>query len=178
MAAPEYVPKPPTDRARVYESPPWRPDEWFADRPADLTGRQPIGPRLGYPGPDQGYVYVLARQFEGRLVLAPGEHEADAVEGCIAVAMKRASLFGRAPVVHDLTAAFTLWGFLGDADPELVRLRRPLFRECSHGHSYMQKRRIADLVPIAVLRKPHGEIASQARADWRSMFNLRRPDGS
>ena len=28
--------------------------------------------------------------------------------------LKRASLFGRAPVVHDLTVAFTLWGFLDD----------------------------------------------------------------
>ena len=174
MAAPEYVPKPATDRPRVYESPPWRDDEWVADRPADLTGRQPIGPRLGYPGPDQGYVYRLARGFEGRLVLTQGEHEADAVEGCIAVATKRASLFGRAPVVHDLTAAFTIWGFLAEAEPDLVRLRRPLFREVSHGHTYMQKRRIADLVPIAVLRKPHDQIARQAGSDWRSVFNLRR----
>jgi len=178
MAAPEYVPTSPTDRARVYESPPWRDEEWFANRPADLTGRQPIGPRLGYPGPDQGYVYSLVRRFDGRLVLTEGEHQADAFAGACAVAMKRASLFGRAPVVHDLTAAFTIWGFLGEADPELVRLRRPLFRECSHGYSYMALRRIADLVPIAVLRKPHGEIATQAASDWRSMFNLRRPAGT
>lgn len=173
MAAPEYVPTSPTDRARVYESPPWRDDEWFADRPADLTGRQPIGPRLGYPGPDQGYVYLLARRFEDRLVLSSGEHASDAVAGCCGVAMKRSSLFGRAPVVHDLTAAFTIWGFLGEADPELVRLRRPLFRECGHGYSYMPLRKIADLVPIAVLRKPHAEIAAQAASDWRSVFNLR-----
>ncbi len=178
MAAPEYVPTSPTDRPRVYESPPWRDDEWFADRPADLDGRQPIGPRLGYPGPDQGFVFVLARRFEDRLVLAEGEHSADALAGCAGVATKRASLFGRAPVVHDLTAAFTIWGYLAPADAELVRLRRPLFRECSHGYSYMALRRIADLVPIAVLRKPHQEIAQQVATDWRSVFNLRRPAGS
>ena len=173
MAAPEYVPTSPTDRGRVYESPPWSDDEWFADRPADLTGRQPIGPRLGYPGPDQGYVYLLAHRFEPRLVLTEAEHAADAIAGCCVVAMKRSSLFGRAPVVHDLTAAFTVWGFLGEADPELVRLRRPLFRECSHGDSYMALRKIADLVPIAVLRRPHSDIATQASTDWRSVFNLR-----
>ena len=43
------------------------------------------------------------------------------------LALKRASLFGRAPVVHDLEVAFTIWGFLGAAPPELVALRRPLF---------------------------------------------------
>lgn len=177
MAAPEYVPTSPTTRGRVYESPPWRDDEWFADRPADLTGRQPIGPRLGYPGPDQGYVFHLARRFEDRVVLADGEHTADALAGACGVAMKRASLFGRAPVVHDLTAALTIWGFLAPADPELVRLRAPLFRECSHGYSYMALRKIADLVPIAVLRKPHTEIAAQAASDWRSMFNLRSTQG-
>lgn len=37
----------------------------------------------------------------------------------------------------------------------------------------MPLRKIADLVPIAVLRKPHAEIAAQAASDWRSVFNLR-----
>ena len=45
----------------------------------------------------------LARRFEGKLTLTPGEHEKDALAGAVAVALKRASLFGRAPVVHDLT---------------------------------------------------------------------------
>ena len=174
MAAPEYVPAPVQDRPRVYESPPWNGDVWFADRPADLTGRQPIGPRLGYPGPDQGFVLHLAARFRDQLVLTPGEHAADALAGSSAVALKRASLFGRAPVIHDVRAALLIWGFLAQADPELVRLRRPLFLECSHHLHYQQQRRIADLVPIAVLRKPHGEIHAQVSEDWRSVFNLRR----
>src|SRR5690606_35188820 len=119
MAAPEYVPQPKDDAPRTYESPPWRPESWFADRPADLDGPQPYGPRLGYPGPDQGYALKLARRFEGKLVLTPGEDEEDAIIGCVEVANKRASLFGRAPIVHDLTVAFALWGFLSEADPEL-----------------------------------------------------------
>lgn len=177
MAAPAYVP-PPVENPRVYHSPPWREGEWLADRPADLRGRQPVGPRLGYPGPDQGYAIHLARRFEGRLTLAPGEHEADALAGAVAVAMKRASLFGRAPVIHDVTAALTIWGLLGDADPELVRLRCSLFREASHPHHGMARRKIADLVPIAVLRRPHQEIASLVRADWRAGLNVRRPAAS
>ena len=46
------------------QSPPWSGDQWLADRPGELAGRQPLGPRLGYPGPDQGYVLKLAHRFE------------------------------------------------------------------------------------------------------------------
>ncbi|HVN50946.1 MAG TPA: hypothetical protein VMT43_05910 [Acidimicrobiales bacterium] len=170
MAAPEYVPHSPVDKPRVYTSPPWSGEQWVADRPGELTGRQPLGPRLGYPGPDQGFVLKLARSFEPRLVLTEDESVDDAVAGAAAVALKRASLFGRAPVVHDLTAAFTIWGFLSEADGELVRLRRPLFEEVSHPHHYMELRRIADLVPQAVLRLGHQEIARVAASDWRAFF--------
>ena len=170
MAAPEYVPHSPVDKARVYTSPPWSGEQWLADRPGELTGRQPLGPRLGYPGPDQGFVLKLARSFEPRLVLTEGESPDDAVAGACAVALKRASLFGRAPVVHDLTAAFTVWGFLDEADGELVRLRRPLFEEVANPHHYMELRRIADLVPQAVLRLSHEEIAKVASTDWRAFF--------
>jgi pimeloyl-ACP methyl ester carboxylesterase len=55
-----------------------------------------------------------------------GRNHTDAIVGCIGVALKRASLFGRAPVLHDLTVALTIWGYLGDAPPDLVPR---LFRE-------------------------------------------------
>lgn len=165
MAAPQYVPLDPVDDDRVYESPPWRPDPWLADRPADLVGGQPQGPLLGNPGPDQGYALRLARRFEGRLVLTPGEHEADAIAGCVAVANKRASMHGRAPVIHDLTVAFTLWGFLGEADPALVRARKPMFAAVAHEAHYLERRRIADAVPAEVLRLPHAELVRAAQGD-------------
>ena len=92
----------------------------MADRPAELADGQPAGPGLGYQGPDQGYALRLVRQFDGQLVLTNGEHASDAEAGCVAVALRRASMFGRAPVIHDLTVAFTIWGFLSGADPELV----------------------------------------------------------
>ncbi len=87
--------------------------------------------------------------------------------------MKRAALFGRAPVVHDLTAAFTIWGFLGPAEAELLRLRRPLFEEVANPHHYMELRRVADLVPQAVLRLSPAEIAKVAESDWRAFFKRR-----
>ena len=173
MAAPEYVPSSPVDKPRVYESPPWSGDQWLADRPGDLAGRQPLGPRLGYPGPDQGYVLKLARRFEDRLQLDETESVDDVISGCSAVALKRASLFGRAPSVHDVTVAFTVWGYLASPDPELLRLRRPLFEEAANPHHYMERRRIADLVPQAVLRLTPDEVTRQATADWRAFFKRR-----
>jgi hypothetical protein len=171
MAAPEHVPVDRSRPVRGYESPPRRPEPWRPDRPAEVvdTG-QPRGDQLGSPGPDQGYALVLAERFAGKLTLTPGESERDALAGAVAVALKRASLFGRAPVIHDLTVALTIWGFLGDAPKELVDLRKRLFQEVSHPHHYPNLRRIADLVPDDVLRRTPGQVAEAARADWRSVL--------
>jgi hypothetical protein len=172
MAAPEYVPTPKADKARVYESPPWSFDGWLADRPGDLNAGQPLGPRMGYPGPDQGFVLKLVHLFENTLSLTPGEHEADAFAGCCAVALKRASLFGRAPVIHDLTVAFTVYGFLSKPpDPEQVKMRKPLFEEVRNAHHYSELRRVVDLVPVAVLKLNPAQVKQQAANDWRGFFH-------
>lgn len=161
----------PTEQVRGYQSPPRRPDAWHADRPGDLSGPQPSGPALGTAGPDQGYAYRLVRQFDDRLHLG-GVDKADAVEGCVAVAMKRSALFGRAPIVHDLTAAFTLYGFL-DADPpeELGIERRALFAEVSSHHHYSELRELVDRVDEQWLRKSHEAITNQYKANWRALFS-------
>jgi hypothetical protein len=172
VAAPEYVPEPAVRRVRNYESNPWRLESWRPVRPGDEPWHQPTGEGLGSPGPDQGYIYVLARWFEGQLQLAHDENEQDALVGCIGVALKRASLFGRAPVVHDLTAALTIWGFLGDAPPDLIAYRQPLFAEVANPHHYSEQRRIVDLVSEDVLRLTPDEIAERHRADWRSLLAL------
>jgi hypothetical protein len=170
MAAPEYVPVDRTRPVRAYESPPRRPAPWLADRPGDLTAGQPHGDRVGNQGPDQGYVLTLARRFAGTLVLTPGEHERDALAGAVTVALKRASLFGRAPIIHDLTVALTIWGYLAAAPDELVALRKPLFEEVWHPHHYDDQRRVADLVPDAVLRMTPQQVTEAHRRDWRSLL--------
>jgi hypothetical protein len=170
VAAPEYVPVDRTRPIRAYESPPRRDGSWLADRPGELTNGQPHGDRLGNQGPDQGYVLTLARRFEGKLTLTSGEHERDALAGAVTVALKRASLFGRAPVVHDLTVGLTIWGFLGDAPADLVAMRKPLFEEVAHPHHYAEQRRIADLVPDDVLRQTPAQVAEAHRRDWRSLI--------
>jgi hypothetical protein len=174
MAAPDYVPKPTDEiQPRVYVSPPWRPDSWMADRPSEVDGLQPTGPGLGSPGPDQGYALHLARRFEDKLVLTPGEHKDDALAGCVAIAMRRSSLFGRAPVIHDLTVALTLWGFLAEVSSELSAARKDQFAAVASTHHYEQRQTLVDRVPEDVLRMTHGQVAEAVKADpeWVLSFS-------
>ncbi|HET6952064.1 MAG TPA: hypothetical protein VFI47_16905 [Acidimicrobiales bacterium] len=172
MAAPEYVPQPALRHVRSYTSPPRRPQSWRPERPGDGDRGEDGGDRLGAQGPDQGYVYVLARRFRGQLQLASDESEADALAGCAGVALKRASLFGRAPVLADMTVALTVWGFLGDAAPDLIAFRQPLFAEVANPHHYPEQRRVVDLVPDEALRSAPGQVAAAHRADWRSLLSI------
>jgi hypothetical protein len=169
MPQPDYVPLRSSDRVRPAERLPV-PDAWRPDRPAEIRSvRQPTGTRMGNPGPDQGYGHKLAHHFADRLLLAEGEHLEDAVAGCLPVALKRAAIFGRAPVVHDFELAFTLWGFLGDAPNDLVAARAPLF-EAAAEH-YDDQRAIADAVPEETLRMTPAEVAAGV-ADWRRLIRL------
>ena len=158
MSAPSYVPNDANRGARVYASPPRRSGSWMADRPGELTGRQPEGVRLGSPGPDQGFVLRIAQRL------------ADAVAAVSAVALKRASLFGRAPVVHDVRAAIEILGFGANASSDLADWRRVAIEEAHHPHHYPKLRAIADAVPADVLRRPLDAIVADARADWRHVI--------
>ncbi|MFN0092466.1 MAG: hypothetical protein ACKVWR_19710 [Acidimicrobiales bacterium] len=174
MAQPEYVPTPPARGPGYYQSPPRRPDSWRAERPGEVVeSGQPVGDRLGRQGPDQGYVFRLVRHLEPQLRLLPGEALDDVVAACAMVATKRASIFGRAPVVHDLTVAFTVWGFLDDSPPaELAALRRAMFAEVASSHHYGERRAVVDAVPEETLRLPHQQVAQAYRQDWRSLLAL------
>lgn len=171
MSQPQNVPSKPLSPAH-YSSPPRRDRVWRANRPGDVfaTG-QPEGDLFGSQGPDQGYALKLANSMVDELQLTPGEHADDVVAGCVAVGLKRASAFGRAPTVHDIRGAFAVFGFLGTADTELVELRRTLFEEVAHPHHYAERRAIADAVPMDFLRQPHKQILEQA-GDWRTVLEL------
>jgi hypothetical protein len=149
------------------------PGIWTQSRPSELLGAiQPTGRQLGSPGPDQGFALKLARGFEDRLELAPGESSEDAIAGCTAVATRRCATFGRAPVVHDLTFGFTLWGFLGGAPTDLVEARGPLFR--SAAHHYQAQRAIADGVKEETLRLTPDAVAERL-GRWRELLLLPEP---
>jgi hypothetical protein len=140
-------------------------------RKAEISGFQPAGEQLGNQGPDQGFGLKIANGFTDRLRLRSGEHASDAIAGCLGVGLKRASLFSRAPVVHDFTIAFTVWGFLDASAPaELVALRGRLFSGVGHGHHYSEARAIADMVPAATLRMTPQQVTATYPAQWRQLI--------
>lgn len=171
MAAPKFVPTDPTENVRKYSSPPRRPGSWTANRAGEVVGVQPKGTRIGAQGPDQGYVYKLVGLFDDRLHLGQVSKD-DAVAGCTAIAMRRSALFGRGPVVHDLTAAFTIFGFL-DEDPEasLVELREGMFSQIKNNHHYVERREVVDLVTEEALRQDPSAIATSYAVDWQRNLN-------
>ena len=173
MAAPEYVPRPPTETVRTYGSPDHVPRRWEATRPGEVvdTG-QPSGGAFGHQGPDLGYALTLVHRFDDRLRLAVGEHRDDVDAGCAAVAMKRASLFGRAPVIHDLEIAYRVWGYLDDAPAELVDLRRRMFEGVAHPYHYAEQRALVAAVPDATLRRTPAQVAQAHDDDWASLLGL------
>jgi hypothetical protein len=169
VTQPSFVPIIEVDQVR----PAYRlkvPTVWTQSRPSELRGTsQPQGAQFGTPGPDQGFALLLARRFEDRLVLAEGESAEDAIVGCTAVAMRRCAKFGRAPVIHDLTFAFTLWGFIGEAPPDLVEARGPLFRSAAH-HYEAQRAIAAGVTEEALTLTPEQVAARLGR--WREMLTL------
>lgn len=171
MAAPKFTPIEPTEPLRTYTSPDHVPPAWMPLRPADIVGSQPVGPRLGHQGPDQGYALRLAQRLASSLVLQDGEHVDDVVRGCLGIALRRASIYSRAPVVHDLRIAFTMWGFFDpDPDPELVELRKRLFAGLRHvGHHYTEARVIADMAPELMLRMSPEDVAAAYARGWRAV---------
>ena len=172
MAAPKFAPAPAVNEPRSYASPPVVPDSWTPDRPTDLIGFQPVGDQLGYQGPDQGFAIKIANGFRDRLRLQPGEHAADVITGCLGIGLRRASMFSRAPVVHDLTIAFTIWGYLdGSAPVELVADRTQRFSGLGHGH-YTEGRSLVDMVPEATLRMTPEQVTAAFPARWRELGGL------
>lgn len=170
MTQPSFVPIAESDQVR----PAYRlhtPEAWSPSRPSELRGTTPpTGRAFGRPGPDQGYALKLVRSFEGRLALAPGESEEDALAGCAAVAMRRAAVFGRAPVVFDIDFAAILYGYVGDAPGDLVADRVLRFRSASHHQQVRQA--LADRVAPATYRLMPDELAGVvSSAEWRDLFS-------
>jgi hypothetical protein len=139
-------------------------NDWRPDRPGDLGPDQPGGALFGRPGPNVGYAYTLAQRAKDRLRLGPHEHAGDAIAVIAEVAGKRASRFGRAPVIGDIDCAIAILGYDGTASEEFVKARAALVHEA--GHEYRRRRALVDAVPDTLLRdkSPH---AADIEA-WRS----------
>lgn len=168
MTQPDYVPIATADRIRPIDRLPV-PEHWWSDRPADVADpRPPKGPKFGSTGPGLGYGLKLARRFADKVVLSEGETADDAVAGCFAVGGKRASSFGRAPVIYDMELAFTLWGFLPGAPADLLAFRKPFFQGAAH--HYWEQREIVDRVHESTLRLTPAEVRDRL-SDWKGLID-------
>ena len=154
MAVDPYVPVSPEDVPRSsLPIPPAR--GWRAARPGDIdpvVGVGCHGQLFGTPGPDSGYALTLARRFRDRITVVAPETVDDAEALAAGLAMRRAALFGRAPVVSDLEIAFRVFGWLGDPPPDFVESRR--FAAAGVEHDYARRLSLIDAVPEEILRRP------------------------
>lgn len=172
MAAPPYVPTSPTAAVRSYSGPGVVPDSWSTDRSAAVTGPQPRGGMYGSQGPDQGYALKLAEALRDKLVLTEGESADDVLAGAVHIGLKRASQFTRAPIIHDLKIALTIWGFLADAPAELVDLRKEKFEGVANPHHWVHMRELVDMTSDDVLRRTPAQIEAEHRSNWRLLLDL------
>jgi hypothetical protein len=170
MAAPKTAPAG-AHASPYYSSPAVVPAAWDPDRPGVVEGLQPVGPRMGSQGPDQGFALTIAHRLAPKLHLQGRERLDDAIRGCVGIALRRASLFSRAPVVYDVTLAFTIWGFFDEQPPEdLIERRAELFEGVGNvHHHYAEGRAIADLVPEATLRLTPKQATTSYPARWRAL---------
>jgi hypothetical protein len=144
---------------------------WRAERPGDLAAGQPSGTLLGRPGPNVGYAFKLVNRWRDRFRLAPLEHYEDAAAVVAEIAMKRAALFGRAPVATDVEVAMDLLGYADDLPSDVAERRMRLVHGA--GHDYYTRRAIVDRIPDDVLRLAPTQLAARV-ADVRAAL---LPDG-
>lgn len=165
MSQPKFVPAAGVSTGKYYESPPRRAGSWTPSRPGEVfRDGQPHTDHMGAQGPDQGFAIKLAKHVEGEVILHGKEDFADAMAGCVAVALKRASKYARGPMIHDIRFAFGLFGFFDASLPlELIRMRSDLFAEVAHAHHYAERRDIADLVTADTLSLTPADAAAEAR---------------
>ncbi|HLN05959.1 MAG TPA: hypothetical protein VK217_06760 [Acidimicrobiales bacterium] len=150
----------------------WTPHRPGENRPTPQLVRQA---GLGVPGPDQGYALELVSRFEDRLVLERDERAEDVFAGAVAIALRRAASFGRAPVAADIELALGLFGYLARDDgapapSDLVSLRRERFAGAEH--DYWSRRAIADAVPEGALRLSPASLAENMASEpgsWREL---------
>ncbi|MEZ5169160.1 MAG: hypothetical protein R3A49_00235 [Acidimicrobiia bacterium] len=142
---------------------------WEATRAGDLRAGQPNGPLFGRPGPNVGFAVKLAHRHADQMRLLDHEETEDATSVVAEIAMARASLFGRAPTLHDIRHACVLMGY--DTAPTGNSFGWRLLAVGGAHHEWALRRRIVSAVPEALLRLDPDEVGAHA-ADFQA--DLRR----
>jgi hypothetical protein len=153
------------------------PASWTPHRPGESrpAPREKSAAGLGIPGPDQGYALALANRYHDRLVLDPDERAEDVLAGAVAIALRRAAIFGRAPIAADIELALGLFKYLVSDEEtwpsgDLVALRRERFAGAAH--DYWRRRALAEAVPEAALQLNPQSLAERLESEpgcWREL---------
>jgi hypothetical protein len=154
MAQPSFSPVTIKDKVGHYH-PLENPERMSFSRPAELRGQNPspIPALSGNPGPDQGYALKLANELINQLNIKTEQNVADVKYALVIFALKRASLFGRAPVKKDLECGAFLLGYLSeDLEPDFIKKRSELIKGLAHNYEY--QRRFASLLTEEILLLP------------------------
>jgi len=128
-------------------------------RPGAVEGPWPTGPGFGSPGPNIGFAFTLVQRARDRFALAVREHTADAYALVAALAMKRASSFGRAPVVDDVSCGLVVLGYEGPTAESFVEWR--LLIGADAAHDYIRVQAVCDAVAIDDLRQSPARLVEQ-----------------
>lgn len=163
VTQPDYVPVAVGSRLRETDELA-TPQSWITDRPAELSAMTGSaveqGKFLGTPGPDSGYALKLARIAIEKIGAGHTEHTGDMVVVISAVAIKRAALYSRAPVIHDVNFAMRLFGYVGEIPSDLKSVRHSLIAGAAH--DYFKVRHITETIPVSVLELDLAEVDSSA----------------
>ena len=148
MTQPDYVPVASGSQLREVESLAIA-EGWTPSRPSELAPLKVSaveqGTMLGTPSPDSGFALKLARIRVHKLELAEGEHGEDVERAVAAIAIKRAALFSRAPVIYDVDFAIALLGYdESDIPAEVLAHRKSVISGVSH--DYFKMRRLLEAI--------------------------------
>ena len=169
MTQPKFAPIPIEDEGRPVQRLDV-PRPWVAHRPGELSVGNRLGQRgSGTQGSDQGYALVLAASLTDQVHLEVGEHLEDVTVGAVAIALRRAARYGRAPVRMDLELALSIFGYLDACPSELVTFRKTCFSGVAHDD--WRQRVLAGLVKEATLALSPA-AARAGLSQWQSFFEL------
>lgn len=88
--------------------------------------------------------------------------------------MRRAALFGRAPVMPDIEIAMQIMGYLGGAPQDFVDWRVRAVKGAHH--NYYERRALVDAIPVDILRLvPSALLAHLAEARYALRSGVPEP---
>lgn len=169
MTQPDFVPVAGVDQIRPF----WKyplPTPHLTPRPGE-QGKEVVarGRHLGSPGPDQGYALHLFELIGDKILLEGGEELEDVKAATMSLATKRATLFGRAPVMADIRSALSFFGYLCDAPQTLKDFR--VHALAGIAHSYFDQRDLADFVPEESLKMAAEDITARLQF-WEVLLDI------